>query len=195
MIKTFVSSHSCTLQSQQSQCCCFIVFAGRDKILLDGTDAGGSRDLDDYDNEEEVFALKGLADDDESDDQGDYDEDEDADGSEEEIQPIQPKGKKSKKAKALPTPAEDPSDNSESEEERWGKNKSAYYSSAAKDAVDSDDEETRAMEEAEARRLQAKARELVNEDDFGFDDLDVVADKSETLYVPLFIFFAGWLTE
>lgn len=170
-----------------------IVFAGRDKILLDGTDVGRNHDIDEYDNEEEVFTLKGL-DGGDDDEEEDFDEDEDQSSEEEddddaaeETTPTTKQSKKtaSKAAKAKAAAADDESGSDSDEEERWGKNKSAYYSSTAKDAIESDDEETRAMEEAEARRLQAKARELVKEDDFGFEDLPVVTESPS--YVHVFI--------
>lgn len=64
--------------------------------------------------------------------------------------------------------------------ETWGRNKSAYYSSNAAD-VESDDEEANELEEQEAKRLQAKAREVMVEDDFGLHDLaEVEPGKAET---------------
>lgn len=153
----------------------YAVFEGRDKILLDGSDLTGSRDLEDYDNEEEVFALKGL-DDSASDSEED---DDDVDGSEEDddvedaapTPPAKPSKVKAKASKAkVVEEEEEEEDDSEDEEERWGKNKSAYYSSTAQE-IESDDEEARDLEEAEALRLQAKAREAITEDDFGLNDL------------------------
>lgn len=155
------------------------VHAGRDEILLDGTDA--RRDADEFeDNEEEVFALRGLPDsDDEDEDENDEDvedDDEDEDGEEEAASRTTTKKSKAKSstAKSATKTSDDEGDESDESEERWGKNKSAYYSSNAKD-IDSDDEETRDMEEAEARRLQAKARETITEDDFGLDEVQTPA--------------------
>jgi len=59
---------------------------------------------------------------------------------------------------------------SEEEEEGWGGKKSAYYSSNAAQ-LDSEDEEANEMEEQEAKRLQAKARDTMIDDDFGLTDV------------------------
>jgi U3 small nucleolar RNA-associated protein 3 len=154
---------------------------------LDGTDAvARNRELEEYDDEEEVFALKGLDGDDydnEDPDDGEEDEDEDEeDGDiEAESAPSRPKSKKTKAALSKSATSKSVEEEIESEdEERWGKTKSAYYSSAANEA-DPDDEEARAMEETEARRLQGKARESMNDDDFGFED--VVFDGGASSYV------------
>jgi len=49
--------------------------------------------------------------------------------------------------------------------------------------LDSDDEEGNELEEQEARRLQAKAREALTEEDFGLrDDCD---DEEEKIYDDL----------
>lgn len=135
--------------------------------------------------------MRGLGDDEDDEeefdgqDQSNEDSNEDDDG--EDVEPESAStSKKAKKAKATlsKTAKSKPTeDESESEEERWGKSKSAYYSSVAND-VDSDDEEARAMEEAEARRLQAKARDQINEDDFGFEDVQVDAEPSSYVYSP-----------
>ncbi|KAI0755264.1 Sas10 C-terminal domain-containing protein [Daedaleopsis nitida] len=149
--------------------------ASRDKLLLDDDDAGGSDDGD----EDEVFALKGMPDDGSS---GDEDEDEDGEdggGDDDDIDDVhyavaekQKKGKKKGKGKKG---NKDESDESQSEsgsdeEEGWGANKSAYYASNA-EQIESDDEEANELEEQEARRLQAKARDAMAEDDFGLEDV------------------------
>lgn len=68
---------------------------------------------------------------------------------------------------------------SESEEEAWGKKRSAYYSSNAAQ-LESDDEEANELEEQEAKRLQAKARDPMQDDDFGLaDPVEVSVDPEE----------------
>ena len=93
------------------------------------------------------------------------DENEDEDGDLPKRQPKKSKGKKGKPTE--PSESND-SDNSD-EEETWGRNKSAYYSSNAAE-LDSEDDEANELEEQEARRLQAKAREHMGEGDFGLGD-------------------------
>ena len=92
------------------------------------------------------------------------------------------KSKSKGKAKARAAPTSDASEEESEEEESWGHNKSAYYSSNAVE-LDSDDEEGNELEEQEARRLQAKAREALTEEDFGLrDDCD---DEEEKIYDDL----------
>ncbi|CDO68259.1 hypothetical protein BN946_scf184842.g22 [Trametes cinnabarina] len=158
--------------------------ASRDKILLEGDDHGGSDDGD----EDEVFALKGMPEDESEDEEEDgyeggaqYEDDEDdIDGihyaaaeaaqKEKKKQKAKAKGKKGKKGGDESDEQDDGSDESESEEEGWGTKKSAYYSSNAQE-IDSEDEEAIELEEQEAKRLQTKAREAMAEDDFGLDDV------------------------
>jgi len=135
-----------------------LVHTSRDKILLEGEESGDEGDGD----EDEVFGLKGLSDEDSDDqveDQGDSDMEE---------EPPKIKSKISKGKKLTLKDSSESSD-SESEEETWGRNKSAYYSSNAAQ-LESDDEEANELEEQEAKRLQAKARDIMDEDDFGLDD-------------------------
>ncbi|OSD07531.1 hypothetical protein PYCCODRAFT_1449480 [Trametes coccinea BRFM310] len=155
--------------------------ASRDKILLEGDDYGGSDDGD----EDEVFALKGMPED-ESDDEDDdaeggaqYEDDEDdideihyaaaeAAQKEKKKQKAKAKAKKGKQADDSDSDTDESSE--EEEEEGWGTKKSAYYSSNAQE-IDSEDEEAIELEEQEAKRLQTKAREVMAEDDFGLDDV------------------------
>jgi U3 small nucleolar RNA-associated protein 3 len=146
-----------------------VVHASRDKILLEGEHSDGGDDGD----EDEVFALKGV---DESDaDETDEGEDEDdAGGDEDMAEEVAPKKKVSKaktRRAAIPSSSSEDSE----EEETWGRNKSAYYSSNAAQ-LDSDDEEANELEEQEAKRLQAKAREGMLEDDFGLGDVHIVGE-------------------
>ena len=153
-----------------------VVFENRDKILLDGSDPVKGKNLEDYHDEEEVFALKGIGESDS--DAGSYDDSEDVDEGDEEDdeepeRTVRTKSsKKTKRRGQDDVPAEEESAASASDEdveERWGKNKFAYYSATAQE-VESDDEEARELEEAEALRLQAKAREAITDDDFGLND-------------------------
>lgn len=149
-----------------------VVHASRDKILLEGDDSGGDDDGD----EDEVFELKGQPKG-HSDDEGNGSDDESQDdiGTEDRLAPkSKPKTPKGKKL----VPSE--SSESESEEETWGRNKTAYYSSNAAQ-LESDDEEANELEEQEARRLQAKARDAMGDDDFGlYDSLETAGGLAET---------------
>ncbi|KAI8978801.1 Sas10 C-terminal domain-containing protein [Trametes punicea] len=162
--------------------------ASRDKILLEGDDAGGSDDGD----EDEVFALKGVSEDeDEDEDDTDgregaqYEDDEDdiddihyaaAEAAQKEKkkqkQKKTAKGKKGKDDGSASASDEEEEDEEEDEEEEegWGTKKSAYYSSNAQE-IDSEDEEAIELEEQEAKRLQAKARDAMADDDFGLGDV------------------------
>lgn len=157
------------------------VHHNKDKILLEG-DIG---DGDDDDDDDEVFALKGMEPGSDDDDEG-YahyeDEDEDAEIEEEKPAPKK-KSKKGKKAKGKKTD-EDDEEQEEEEEEGWGGGRGAYYASNA-DQLESDDEEGNALEEQEAKRLQNKMREELDDEDFGLEDnpeLDQ-EDKFDTAYV------------
>ncbi|KAF9242577.1 Sas10 C-terminal domain-containing protein [Melanogaster broomeanus] len=146
--------------------------ASRDKILLDvGNEYG-----DDDEDEDEVFALQGMSDDE------DEAEDEDAVGyHDEEGEDIEEDASnkkstsrskpKSSKSKSDSKKSKDTSPQPDSEEEEtWGRSKGAYYSSNAAQ-LDSDDEEANELEEQEALRLQAKARDALRDDDFGLGDV------------------------
>jgi U3 small nucleolar RNA-associated protein 3 len=139
------------------------VEASRDQILLEGDEQGASDDGD----EDEVFALQGLAPSSDA-------SDEDADASEEDSAAPPPTAKPSKaqKKKKPAPPASSASENEdeEEEEEGWGRKKAAYYASNA-DLIASDDDEANELEEAEARRLQLKARSALRDEDFGLADL------------------------
>ncbi|KAF8208837.1 Sas10 C-terminal domain-containing protein [Mycena galopus ATCC 62051] len=112
---------------------------------------------DDDGDEDEVFGLD-LSDDEEGED--------DEDAEEDNVPVAKPKSSKSKsktKAKA------------KRRDEAWGRGRSAYYSSNAAQ-LDSDDEEGNELEEQEAKRLQAKSRDAMADDDFGLDDaLEAIA--------------------
>ncbi|VDB91904.1 unnamed protein product [Peniophora sp. CBMAI 1063] len=147
--------------------------ASKDQILLDGADLGDDDDEGDVD---EVFALKGMPSDSDDDEEGGDEEDVDMD--EDEPAPAPKKEKKKAKGKAVVPPDSDEEKAGESEEEEsWGAKKSAYYSSNAQE-MDSDDEEANELEEQEARRLQSKARETLDDDDFGLGDVvEVVVEE------------------
>ncbi|KAF8490792.1 Sas10 C-terminal domain-containing protein [Russula emetica] len=138
--------------------------ASKDRILLEGEEAGADDDGD----EEEVFALKGIpsseSDEDEEDayEEDDYDED----------QPHPVSTSKGSNAKAKPPTESDDEEEQESEEEEsWGRKKSAYYSSNAAE-LDSEDEEANELEEQEAKRIQAKTRDAMLDDNFGLADIN-----------------------
>lgn len=150
-----------------------LVHASRDKILLD---EGNDMD-EDGDEEEEVFALQGVSSDlDDDSDEAEYphraaNDEQESDGmqadSDADSEPITSSKSKPKPSKT----ARDTQKSSESEEEEiWGRSKGAYYSSNAAQ-LDSDDEEANELEEQEALRLQAKAREAMCDDDFGLGDV------------------------
>jgi U3 small nucleolar RNA-associated protein 3 len=142
----------------------FTVHTSKDRILLEGEEGGADDDGD----EEEVFALKGIpsseSDEDEEDayEEDDYDED----------QPHPVATSKGNNAKAKPPTESDDEEEQESEEEEsWGRKKSAYYSSNAAE-LDSEDEEANELEEQEAKRIQAKTRDAMLDDDFGLADIN-----------------------
>jgi U3 small nucleolar RNA-associated protein 3 len=88
--------------------------------------------------------------------------------------------KKSKTKSKLKKPLS--SSDTESEDETWGRSKSAYYSSNAAQ-IDSEDEEANELEEQEARKLQLKARDAIHEDDFGLDEGLEAEHTTEVEYV------------
>lgn len=135
----------------------FPVQESRDRILLDGNDLMGDEDED----EDEVFGLEVI--------------ESDSDSSSpiytskvEEDTTTTSKKRKQTLKKIRPVPSETPSEE-ESEEDTWGKNKSAYYSSNAAE-LNSDDDEANELELQEAMRLQQKGRDGMAEDDFGLGD-------------------------
>ncbi|KIK91891.1 hypothetical protein PAXRUDRAFT_830462 [Paxillus rubicundulus Ve08.2h10] len=152
--------------------------ASRDRILLDG----GNEYDEDGDGEEEVFALQGMSDDEDEyvyvyEEAVGYDGKEGVEDTGEEEEEEEPQNKHStskhkaeSKSKSKPTfkTSKDTvtSPQPDSEEETWGRSKGAYYSSNAAE-LDSDDEEANELEEQEALRLQAKARDDMGDDDFG----------------------------
>ncbi|KAJ7095956.1 Sas10 C-terminal domain-containing protein [Mycena belliarum] len=137
--------------------------ASRDQVLLEGNQLGGDDDGD----EDEVFGLD-LDDDEDMEDQEDVE-----DGGE--AMPLPKKKKpKAKKTKAEAQVSDDDSD----DDQAWGRGRSAYYSSNAAQ-LDSDDEEGNELEEQEAKRLQAKSRDAMGDNDFGLDDVVEGVDTNE----------------
>lgn len=134
--------------------------------------------------------MKGIPDD--SEDEDDDHDMQDEDGSDEDAElsadpgpsTIKEKKKKDKKGKKAAVSSDEESA-SEEEEEGWGRSKAAYYSSNA-GQLESDDEEANEMEEQEAKRLQAKARDAMTDEDFGLEDMvDRVPEADE--YVCVYI--------
>ncbi|KAF8521065.1 Sas10 C-terminal domain-containing protein, partial [Gautieria morchelliformis] len=84
-----------------------------------------------------------------------------------------PKHRKPKKQTAKASSL--PSDTESEESESWGRKKSAYYASnaglLAEKEGEEDEEEANQMEEREARRLQARMRDTMVDEDFGLDDM------------------------
>ncbi|KAJ7254352.1 Sas10 C-terminal domain-containing protein [Mycena haematopus] len=137
--------------------------ASRDKILLEGNEIGGDDDGDD----DEVFGLD-LSDEEELGD--DENEDEDVPAANLKSKSSKSKSKKAKaQAKAKGKGSSSEEEDEEDEDEAWGRGRSAYYSSNAAQ-LDSDDEEGNELEEQEAKRLQTKSRDAMDDDDFGLDD-------------------------
>ena len=142
----------------------FTVHTSKDRILLEGEEAGADDDGD----EEEVFALKGIpSSESEEEDEDAYEED---DYDEDQPHPVATSKGNNAKAKP-PTESDDEEEQESEEEESWGRKKSAYYSSNAAE-LDSEDEEANELEEQEAKRLQAKTRDAMLDDDFGLADIN-----------------------
>ena len=166
------------LKQSRLECCRVIVHVSRDKILLD---AGDGVD-EDGDQEEEVFALRGVSSDsDDDDDKDEYpdqvsDDEQGSDAmqvdsdaySEPTLSKSKTKAPKSTRDARKSSRTEDASDSEE--EETWGRSKGAYYSSNAAQ-IDEEDEEANELEEQEALRLQAKSREGMCDEDFGLGDV------------------------
>ena len=120
----------------------------------------------DSENEEEVFALKGLDKEfetEQEDEQVEQELDEDL------LQEQPPTNRKKKKSRKTTEKQKPTSDEDEEEEETWGRGKAAYYASNA-DQFDSDDEEANELEEQEAIRLQRKIYQEMRDEDFGLND-------------------------
>ncbi|KAG6876363.1 hypothetical protein C0993_003659 [Termitomyces sp. T159_Od127] len=164
--------------------------ASRDKVLLEGDNEWQQ---DDNDNEDEVFALNGVEDDTEEENEDEnmsfedeVDEAEDVGG----MMSATKKGKKEKKKKKKGDMSEE--DSESEQDESWGKSKTVWYSSNAAQ-LESDDEEGNELEEQEAKRLQSKMREEMDDEDFGLDDAvdievvndnDVLAEPTMTQQLP-----------
>ncbi len=158
------------------------VHASKDRILLEGEDVGA----DDDEDEEEVFALKGIQSSDSDEDAEDiYEEEGQVDEEENQLRP-EVRARRKGKAKARPPPDSEEEGEEEEGEESWGHKKSAYYSSNAAE-LDSEDEEANELEEQEARRLQVKARDAMADDDFGLADIAREDAEEAEEYVSLFV--------
>ena len=162
----------------------YSVHAFKDRILLEGEETRADDDGDD----DEVFALKGIPSSESDEDEEDVHEEVDYD--EDQSHPTVHVNKGGK-VKAKPPPESDDDDDDDDEqggeeEESWGRKKSAYYSSNAAE-IDSEDEEANELEEQEAKRIQAKARDAMLDDDFGLADVDQGdAEETEECVHPFF---------
>ena len=134
-------------------------------------------DEDEFGLEDEVFALNGVDSSSEEDTGGEDQRGREVDETPSTSGPSRGsriKLTKTRKPSVTAFDSDKDEDNSE-EEETWGAKKSAYYS--ANDAhFDSEDEEANELEEKEARRLQMKAREGTEDEDFGLDNLQALAE-------------------
>lgn len=154
-------------------------------MLLDG----GDDDDDEGFGEEEVFSLRGVSDEDDSEMESALAEEEtDEDSGNDEARPRSRKPSKStsksKKSKGSSSPLPEEEEEEEEEEGRWGRGKNAYYSSNAAQ-IDSEDEEAQELEEQEALRIQAKARDGMHDDDFGLGEpIEGEVELDEPEYVP-----------
>ena len=142
------------------------VHDARDRILLEGEELQASED--ELDNE--VFALPDVQD---SDQQSERD---DVSVEKTPVPGLPSRNQSKKKVSKKTVPAEptgnasaDDRENENEQEESWGQKKSVYYSTNAAQ-IDSDDEEAQKLEEAEVLRLQAQARDVLDEADFGLFD-------------------------
>lgn len=121
------------------------------------------------DEEDEVFGL-GLA----TDSDGTTEEGL-SDDNEKIIEKNKPSSSKAKKGKVNKhAPSTSPSE-SESEEETWGRKKSAYYASnsefLSRNQGEENEDELNEMEEQEARKIQARMKNLLLEEDYGLGDI------------------------
>ncbi len=165
----------------------YSVHAFKDRILLEGEETGADDDGDD----DEVFALKGIPSSESDEDEEDVHEEDDYDEDQSHPTVHVNKGGKVKKAKPPPESDDDEEQGGE-EEESWGRKKSAYYSSNAAE-IDSEDEEANELEEQEAKRIQAKARDAMLDDDFGLADVDQGdAEETEECVHPFFDVSCLW---
>lgn len=121
------------------------------------------RTVDNFDSEDEVYGLQDDQGTDEDEDEDDGDE-EDADSMKSDIEGLQ-------------------EDDDLPDERAWGKKKKQYYST---DYVDQDygttnqqDLEAAEIEEQEARNIQKRLAEQLDDADFGLDLLNVAEDRSE----------------
>lgn len=144
---------------------------------MEGDEFRSDEDGDD----EEVFGLKGMEDDDSDEDDGEQEGVDDMTEGTPSRKKKEPKSKTKSKKPAQSSSSEE----SESEDETWGLSKSAYYSSNAAQ-LESDDEEGNELEEQEAKRLQGKARDAMEDDDFGLGDSLDVGVNEDVEYVLLF---------
>ncbi|CAE6414240.1 unnamed protein product [Rhizoctonia solani] len=162
-------------------------FAARDKILLDDTARARARagpapsDEDEFDEDDEVFGLDGLG---ESSSEETYDHD--IEEQQENTTERKSKAKaKPKKQSTVSSEDSDASTDSETELSRWGKSRTVYYADNSR-VIDEDDEESRKMEEREARRLQTKMISEIGENDWGYSDVhDIVETTTSLSAVPV----------
>ncbi|CAE6414690.1 unnamed protein product [Rhizoctonia solani] len=158
-------------------------FAARDKILLDDTTRARARagpapnDEDEFDEDDEVFGLEGVG---ESSSEAASDDDDVEEERETTLEPQSKVKAKPKKQSTVQSEDSDASTDSETELSRWGKSRSVYYADNSR-VIDEDDEESRKMEEREARRLQIKMISEIGVDDWGYNDVHDIAETTISL--------------
>jgi U3 small nucleolar RNA-associated protein 3 len=136
-----------------------------------------------------VFALNGMPSSESDEDEEDAHEEDDYD--EDQSHPVRAsKGSKVKKARPPAESDDEEEQESEEEEESWGRKKSAYYSSNAAE-LDSEDEEANELEEQEAKRIQAKTRDAMLDDDFGLADIKREDMEMTECVCPFFMGLCG----
>jgi U3 small nucleolar RNA-associated protein 3 len=171
--------------------------AQRDKILLDDSHPAKAsrRQSDPYDALASTRNVLDVVEEAESsDDEGGDMDDEDSDGevaSQDNdvgfiLSRAQPSGKG--KAKVHSESSDKDSEDSESEQEEefvggWGANKKSYYNTNNLDDLESDSEmdedEKRAMELREVKKLQQRSRQGMVDDDFGIGSQEADAESGE----------------
>lgn len=130
--------------------------ADRDKVLLDYSDTENTSG----EGEEEVLSL------------GDDDDDSELDDSEDELGPISEVHSRNLRKDEMASDIEDEEDGLP-DAKAWGKKKSTYYHTDFIDedyaGISEDAAELARLEEQEARALQRRLVEQLDEDDFGLD--------------------------
>uniref|UniRef100_A0A1E1XB62 Putative disrupter of silencing sas10 n=1 Tax=Amblyomma aureolatum TaxID=187763 RepID=A0A1E1XB62_9ACAR len=139
----------------------------RDKVLLDDSDTENTS------GQEEVLSL--------GDDDDDSENDSDLDDSEDELGPISEAHSRNLRKDEMASDIEDEEDGLP-DAKAWGKKKSTYYHTDFIDedyaGISEDAAELARLEEQEARALQRRLVEQLDEDDFGLDLFQLPKEES-----------------